>query len=588
MSNYRHPSSLNPWQRYRQAGHVLRHSSRAVNPAWYRRALAIDLQLHIRCDGVQTATAFFDRKTGVWSEAPPLPLTTLSDEAQSAAFAKALLSATRSRKARGIGVILHVADEFSTSEIKPFFDSPSSLPELRNSIDSEPATVLEDPAIDPDQSSWRVIPYPGRSGGTIGTTVSISRRYAGFLQTLRQAGEEANFPVVAEALSAPLALSAAIPELVALPAGRAFVALLHYRSFTALLFFNHHADLLLVRSLQHRQTAYPPGLRKAILTGIVALELQSPELLVMELVPDPDPSLADDLRAALSSCEVRSCPFPASAVFPSWCPEPAALTSGPPQGSQAPGETFRIFREEKWAFQNFLPAPREERETIPTRGEMRLMLASSFIGITALIATIATISVLSFKALRIVKQEEWAFDPAKITAVTNQIQILDLERRRNEHWGNLLEDRSKAWATMELLSRLFPERCGVLVRSLDHRLRPETVEGQTRIGLLKEWRISGLAREEALELLNSINSQEGITARFAEVHRESGNSAFNPSIGNRSISVNLRTQENRMYDPSLSEANETDPNTYRFSFDLTIAQRFEAADPLAVTNAKQP
>ena len=68
-----------------------------------------------------------------------------------------------------------------------------------------------------------------------------------------------------------------------------------------------------------------------------------------------------------------------------------------------------------------------------------------------------------------------------------------------------------------------------------------------------------------------------------------GNEAFRPDLPSRSLVVNVRTLENSSYKPGPEdEMNALDEATYPFSFDLTITQRFESSDPMAVTAAKAP
>jgi hypothetical protein len=163
------------------------------------------------------------------------------------------------------------------------------------------------------------------------------------------------------------------------------------------------------------------------------------------------------------------------------------------------------------------------------------------------------------------------------------------ERKKAEHWGNLLDDRSKAWVAMESLSRMFPENGGMLVKTYTHSAKPENTPGQAKAGFVKEWKITGFARDEALDYLNTLNTREGISAHFSEIARITANPAFNPATGNRSIAVNVRTQENSTFKPvPLEESSVADESTYPFTFDLTITQRFEATDPLAIMVPKAP
>jgi hypothetical protein len=53
--------------------------------------------------------------------------------------------------------------------------------------------------------------------------------------------------------------------------------------------------------------------------------------------------------------------------------------------------------------------------------------------------------------------------------------------------------------------------------------------------------------------------------------------------------VNVRTQENNSFKPTPPEEySVSDESTYPFTFDLTITQRFEATDPMAITVPKAP
>jgi hypothetical protein len=89
--------------------------------------------------------------------------------------------------------------------------------------------------------------------------------------------------------------------------------------------------------------------------------------------------------------------------------------------------------------------------------------------------------------------------------------------------------------------------------------------------------------------LNKLNTQEGIVAHFAEIAQTTGNSAYDPSLKSRNLTINLRTQENSSYKTSDNDsASLTAESSYPYSFDLTIIQRFDSTDPLAIDIAKAP
>ena len=187
----------------------------------------------------------------------------------------------------------------------------------------------------------------------------------------------------------------------------------------------------------------------------------------------------------------------------------------------------------------------------------------------------------------IMQRTEWAFDQTQSAATKTRLATLTSERQQADHWHNLLEDRSKAWVAMEAFARLFPASKGVLVRNYSHTVKPDTALGQARSGFIREWKITGYARDEAVEYLNNLNTRDGIAAHFSEVAAATGNASYSPAMGNRSIAVNVRTQENNTFKPVPPEESLiSDETSYPLTFDLTITQRFESTDPLAVNVSK--
>jgi hypothetical protein len=125
--------------------------------------------------------------------------------------------------------------------------------------------------------------------------------------------------------------------------------------------------------------------------------------------------------------------------------------------------------------------------------------------------------------------------------------------------------------------------------SFSHIIRTDSAPGQAKVGFVREWKITGLAREEALERLAILNTRDGMSAIFNGVATVTGNSSFRSDLPNRSLVVNVRTLENSGFRQGpIDDLARLDESTYPFSFDLSIQQRFESADPMAVTSAKAP
>lgn len=590
MATFQHPASLNALKQFGQACAILRHTSRASNPAWYQNALELNLQLHIRTDGASTTTFYYDSKKSQWSNGPSLSEEFLQDAGRLESLGVEAIRYARSTGATSLGVVLHIADEFATTELKPELDNPASLSDLRDTAISDPGAILADSSILADQASWRVIPYPAAGSEVIGSTITVSRQYASFVSTLREVGEKENFPVVTHALSAPLVAIMGLSHILEPTPGKPFVAVLQYPWFTALAFFNEHADLRLIRTLQHRGLRRPTNFRNALATTNASLEFVDPDLFLLPLGAQVDTTLDSDLRITFTTSRVEVIPRKPVEGIPSWCPEP--VIAAVPTASNAAtitSHTFTVLAEEKWALQDFLPTPREVVEVFPSRSEMRLLKIVRLARVAVFAIAVLCIAYLVFGVLDLVRRPEWSFDPTQAEVTKGRLGKLGIERKKADHWNNLLEDRSKAWVSMESLSRMCQENSGILVKSYTHSAKPDSTPGKASVGFIKEWKITGHARDEALDYLNTLNTREGISAHFSEIFRLTGNSAYNPGVGNRTLVVNVRTQENSGFKPVPPEsAIVTDESTYPFTFDLVITQRFEATDPMAVTVSKAP
>lgn len=589
MAPLEHPSSLNPFQRYRQSCAILSETSRATQQAWYEDALELDLQVHIRVDGPSVRSRFLQRSTNEWSDAPPISEGILTDPEQSATYAAQLVKQVRSMKGSSVGVVLHIADEFSTAELKPELDNPATLPDLRETAFTAPGEILDDSSIPPDQATWRVIPYPAAGSEVIGTTVSVSRRLDPFVTALRAHGDEQNFPIVIHSLSAPLVVMAALGDFVPGESEKPFVAILQYPWFTAMAFFNEHRDLRLIRTLQHRGLRRPSNFRHALSTTNASLEFVDPDLHVIPLGEIVDEHIAEDLRRSFPDSVVNTVRFPVVGDIPLWMPEFALSLEKMPEDITVLSHTFGVLKQEKWFLQDVLPAHKDVIELFPSRNEMRLLRFLKLARVAVFALAVLGIAWLAFSVTSVIRRPEWAFNEGEAQAVKQRLVHLTQERQRLDHWNNLLEDRSKAWSSMEAIARLFPSKSGMLLKTFSHTVRPDSAPGQAKVGFIKEWIITGMARDGALEYLNTLNTREGISAHFSEVAKVTGNTAYDPAPTTRTIVINVKTQENSGFrQMPLEEIVDSDEATYPFTFNLTITQRFESADPLAVTAANAP
>jgi hypothetical protein len=592
LTSAQHPSFLSSLQQYKQARSILKITGRTNNPAWYQESLEQNLQLHIRTDGMSIATIYYDRTSFQWSQGPYLTEEILRDPARRDSFVAETLEQARQSGATSLGVILHVGDDFATTELRQEFNNAGSLNDLRQAAIDEPASILADSSIQADQSSWRVFPYPAAKGGSIGTAVTMTQQYAPLFESFRLASENAKFPMITHALSAPLVAIMGLGNSIKPTPGKPFIAILQYPWLTALAFFNEQSDLSLIRTLQHRGLRRPNNFINSLATAQASLELVDPDLFVVPLGGKVDITLISDLKNAYGNSRVEEVQQVQVEGIPSWCPEPVISTQATNPGSASiNSHTFSILREDKWALQNFLPTPKEIAQIYPSLSEIKLLKFASLARIAAFAIGGLGIAYLGFGATKILNSSEWKFNPSQVDLEKGKLVQLNLEKQKSDHWNNLLEDRSKAWVNMEFFTRMFAEGGGVLITSHNYTAIPVTtgaVKGP-KIGFSKQWKIGGFAQLKALDRIRRFNTRGGVDPAFAEIAQSTGNASFDPQVKTRNIEVNVKINDNTSYRASEGgTVNQADSTSYPYSFDLVITQSFEPTDPMAFTASKAP
>jgi hypothetical protein len=586
-----HPASLNVLQQYRQACAILKSSSRATRAAWYREALDLDFQFHITVDGASVRTFFYNRADNSWTPSFDVSEKTFLDSEKTLTLGKDLVKQVQGLKGRKhLGIVLHVADEFATAELKPKLDNPAALNDLRQIIYDNPREVLEDSSVSPEQASWRVMPYPASGSPVIATTINISRRLEPFLTTLRQLGNNINFPIITRAISAPLVAMMGLPSIVRTESQKPFVTVLQYPWFTAMAFFNEHLDLRLIRSIQHRGQRCPANFGSVLATTNVSLEFVNPDIYVLPLGEQVDTKISEDLKRYFPNSSIEIAHFPEVSPLPIWAPETIlSVSDATDENAQIESHTFGVLRTEKWFTQDLLSPSTHEQTLFPSRKEIRLLRFFNIAKRVIFTAVVLLLVSMILNTYGLTTKPEWAFNQSEAMAVQQRMNKLGLEKAQLAYWNILLEDRSKAWASMELIAQLVPAKSGIMLRNFNHVIRPDAAPKQVKAGFVKEWKLTGLARNESIEYLNLISTRDGISDKFAEIAKITGDSSFDPTPTSRSLVVNIKRQENKSFKPRLAEEiHDSDPTTYSQMFELSIVQRFEATDDLAIPKAKAP
>ncbi len=328
--NLSQPNALSFPQRHKQAKNLLKHTSRASNPNWYADALAINIQLHIFVGSDSGAISYIrNMESGAWAKGPNIS----PEMEEDPSLLKPVLDGIANEhlsdaKKPGIGVILYVADEFSTAELGPEHQNPAEVEELRALIKENPRSILEDHSISNESHSWRIFPYPGAaSGQPFATAIAFTRRHEHLMQEFRDYGNQNNLPVRTRAISAPLCAISALPWLLEQKPENGFVALYHYPRFTVLSFFNTHGDLVLIRTLQHHgNVPFAPQTSSAIMSTTASLELENPHVFIIPMAGAAPMGMSDSLSSMLPNSQVITLSPTSSALH---IPTAPSATSSP-------------------------------------------------------------------------------------------------------------------------------------------------------------------------------------------------------------------------------------------------------------------
>ncbi|HSI63217.1 MAG TPA: hypothetical protein VLE43_08855 [Candidatus Saccharimonadia bacterium] len=617
MSVISDPYDLKPADVYRQARTVASKTSRGSDGNWYREPGDIACQWHIWFDGGrEVCSATFSRSDNCWRQGPPLPLAGLTTGEDVQSLLGDLLSPTYfGHKPKALGVVLHVADEFSLAEVASSPDAGSDAAEdfnvLRYNLIDSPRDFLADRDVSVDTVSWRLLPFWGAPASQPRcAAISLPRSREVFLNKLVEGGEEWRIPVRVAVTSAPLealtALAILKPEL----RGGGLIAF-PYLKYTAVFALNAAGELRSARSLAHRGgNPLPASFGDILWNMAVSAELITSDgagqLLPSLLIMSPNQGILQEATKELELYSLKRqriiaqtldlSTHPTTANLPGHRPEflpyDAGAASGAGSGGMAGSETFRSLWD-GWATQNFFHTAKIDN-LYPTLADLRLLRFSSwFVGLLG-ISLLAIGGWGIYGLFTAMRHPSWNLTPEEVSTTKLQHEKLFAEEKQIDITGRLLLPRSQGWSTLELLLQLFPEDSGVRLESFGYEVEPAATGPQKKgatpigaVGLNREWTFKGLAKPKTLELLNNLNSQRGLTAFFDQVAKATNDLSFAPDP-TRQVRINLTQTRNPKFSATASagEAAKDPSLTYPYAFEATISQSLTDKDPLALPTGK--
>jgi hypothetical protein len=246
------PANASPLKLYSQAKRILKTTSRAKEPDWYKPAHELNLQWHLWIGSHSGVSAVYSRSLKQWWTGPELPAVSLeidehgshqgldksSRDAIHELVRKILAAKEFGAKAKSLGVILHLADGIRIRELSPDFSGDDDFGSLNELLISAPDVALGDDSVDNREGKWRILPLAGiQEGPKRSLAVQVSSKLKIVAEEIQNYGEMRNIPVVVNTRSAQLeslsGLAHVFPEIQAIGAGST-LALIQYETMTLL------------------------------------------------------------------------------------------------------------------------------------------------------------------------------------------------------------------------------------------------------------------------------------------------------------------------------------------------------------------
>ena len=588
MSDLKHPSELNTFQQYRRSVKVAKTTSRMKNLAWYQSPLELDVQIHCYIkDGSGASCYLRVQSSDVYEQIKGLNSRQLEQREELEKFIDSALEHEACRKAKSLGVIFYLADEFSLAGLGPEYRNPSELPDLRDKMHHDPKEVLDDKTISTETHAWRLFPYAGAAaGGEFATAVAVSRRRSETLKALREIGDEKNFPIKTSALSAPLCAIGLVPWF-ANASEDGGVCLFNYHTFTLMAFFNSHGNLIVLRFMPHANGAViPANIGPAIQSTATAFEMEKPDIFLVSMVGNDLVSFSSLLQQSMHGASVLTVDpdqlLHAHGLPPGYPLEFIAITQDIDTEVYplAENETFSALRDEAWYLQDFLSAEQNEIDMYPDRADMKILKFGRRIKKMIAVLFMGIFLYAGYTISTKVKSDVWSHQPADDKAEKN---VLTNELKRYQHWNNLLMDRSKAWVCLELVARMIPVDGSVILKTVKHDVQLKKESNSSQSGFSKGWVITGFASELGIEHLEKHCTSDGINKLFLDVALSTENAVYLPEAGHRDITVSLVPRSN----PSFNKFNSQNAgNSFERVFTLTISQNVTADDEMALSTVE--
>jgi len=603
------PQNASPLKVYLQTKQILKNTSRAKNPDWYKPAGEINLQWHIWVGAFSISSGIYNLALNTWFEGPDLPQISLEhdetgvpvslDETSRNAIHDLLrrILATRDfgDKAKSIGIIFHLADSLRIRDLAPDFSTDTDLEGLNELLTSAPEIALGDDSLDQNEGYWRLLPLPGApEGARQALAVQVSSQYRFIVEELREYGNLRNLPVIVNVHSAPIESIAVISKIFPGINYNNGIFLFQYESFTFLIATGPKTELLLVRPLLHRSNGQ--HLSAAEIADVVKntgalLNIRTPTIGYATLSGIP----TEHINELLQPFREENPSTPVHAVnareldFLETIPDRRLefwIAAHPPLAADlVPTVPFSALRK-NWALRDFYGLSRAETDLMPSLNDLRLLKVSRWVQRVAILIVLAFAGWTGADFVAKMRSEAWELDSMIASNMEQTVISLKKEKREWDHWSSLLAKRSEGWLALEALLELFPDNAGVILKEASFRIEAaadlkDSPDANDKLGLKRIWTVSGYANPEVATQLPTLGSRTRVAELLNRIAEENHAEYLYVTQDSRDVQVTLQQKQGAM--PASFEFPAKVARHFRTAFELGITQTLTGEDKLALT-----
>jgi hypothetical protein len=233
-----------------------------------------------------------------------------------------------------------------------------------------------------------------------------------------------------------------------------------------------------------------------------------------------------------------------------------------------------------WAVQDFFGNAELEAAIYPARNDLKLL---RFFGLAKWFLVMALLGFGSLTGLdyvRTLSQDYWRLDEPDAKTAEIKLSDLENEKKRIEHWENMMARRSEGWLAMEVLLGLFSPDGGLVVEDCSYVAEGEAVEKSKQLAFSRHWTIKGFARDEGLAELARLGSRSFMEEKLKAIAEEFGIDSLRCDSHTRQLNVTMQQKKGQM--PAGGRYPAAAARYFRNAFELKLTQSFGAEDPLAL------